>query len=106
MAAFPACCAARGTDLVLRLRVRPRASPEGIAGVRADRLQLRVGAAPVDGAANARVISLLADELGIARSRIAITRGETSRDKELLLAGGVADALPELQDLLAKLEKP
>lgn len=92
--------------MVLRVRVRPRASPEGIAGLRADRLQLRVGAAPVDGAANARVIALLAEELGIARSRIAIARGDTSRDKELLIANGAADALPNLIAALAKSKMP
>ncbi len=106
MAETPACCALRGTDLLLRLRVRPRASPEGIAGLRADRLQLRVGAAPVDGAANARVIALLATELGIARSRISIIRGDTSRDKELLVAAGAADALAALIAALAKAQKP
>lgn len=102
---LPACCGLRGTHPVLRVRVRPRASPEGIAGLREDRLQLRVAAAPVDGAANARVVVMLAAALGIARSRISIARGDTSRDKELLIADGGSDALQALRAALAKLEK-
>jgi len=78
-------CSTQGTDLVLRLRVRPRASPEGISGVRAGRLQLRVSAAPVDGEANERLMRILARELAVPASALVLTRGVTSRDKDVLV---------------------
>ena len=100
------CASLRGNDLHLRIRVQPRAAPEGIAGIVGDRLRLRVGAAPVDGAANARVINLLAKALGVARSSLQITRGETARDKELRIAADGHIALANLRRLLLELEKP
>ena len=44
-------------------------------------MQLRVTAAPDKGRANAAVVSLLAEALGVARSKVRIVRGQTSRDK-------------------------
>jgi uncharacterized protein YggU (UPF0235/DUF167 family) len=51
--------------------------------------QLRawVRAAPVDGAANAAVIALLANRLNLPRRDIAILRGETTRQKQVAITG-------------------
>lgn len=81
-------CSTQGADLILHLRVRPRASPEGFAGVRADRLQVRVSAAPVDGEANERLMRILARELGLPISSLVLTRGVTGRDKDVRVRGG------------------
>ncbi len=78
-------CSVQGPDLVLRLRVRPRASPEGFSGVRAGRLQVRVSAAPVDGEANERLMRILARELSLPVAALVLTRGLTSRDKDVLV---------------------
>ena len=78
-------CGTQGADLVLLLRVRPRAEPEGFAGVRAGRLQVRVSAAPVDGEANERLMRILARELAVPVSSLVLTRGVTSRDKDVLV---------------------
>lgn len=76
----------------IRLRVQPRASRAELAGLHADALRVRVMAPPVDGAANAAVVQLLADLLGVPRSRIRIVAGESSRDKTAEISGmGVAD---------------
>jgi uncharacterized protein YggU (UPF0235/DUF167 family) len=80
----------RGADLLLRLRVRPRASPEGIGGVRDGRLLVRVAAAPVDGAANERLIRILARELATPLATLILTRGVTSRDKDVLVRAAAA----------------
>ena len=62
------------------LRVTPRARREEIArdgtGYRA-----AVFAPPEDGKANAAVQALLAHALGVAKSRLVLVRGGTSRDK-------------------------
>ena len=44
-------------------------------------LRVRIAAPPVDGKANAALRDFLADELGIARSRVKLGRGDTSRLK-------------------------
>jgi uncharacterized protein YggU (UPF0235/DUF167 family) len=83
-------CALRGADLLLRLRVRPRASPEGIGGVRDGRLLVRVSAAPVEGAANERLMRILSRELAVPLAMLILTRGVTSRDKDVLVRAAAA----------------
>ena len=63
----------QGADLVLHLRVRPRGAPEGITGVRAGRLLVKVSAAPVDGAANERLMRILARELATPLATLILT---------------------------------
>ena len=70
---------------MLRLRVRPRASPEGFGSVRAGRLQVRVSAAPVEGEANERLMRILARELATPVAKLVLVRGMTSRDKDVLV---------------------
>ena len=88
-------CAVQGADLLLRLRVRPRSAPEGFGGVRDGRLLVRVSAAPVDGAANERLIRILSRELATPLATLILTRGVTSRDKDVLVRAG-AGRLTEL----------
>lgn len=51
------------------------------------RLIVRVNAPPADGAANEEVRKLLAKSFGVAKTNVQIARGETARDKTVLLAG-------------------
>jgi uncharacterized protein len=78
-------CAVVGQDLLLRLRIRPRASPEGMEGPHAGRIRVRVSAAPVDGAANERLMQILARELDVPRASLILVRGVRSRDKDVLV---------------------
>ena len=71
-----------GTDLLLSVRVQPRASRDELR-LEAGRLRLRITAPPVDGAANAHVVRYLADQFGVANSRIEIVRGLTGREKTI-----------------------
>ena len=66
------------------MRLTPRASRDAIAGFdERGRLLVRVTAAPVDGAANAACLRLVAKALGIAPSRVALVGGRRARDKVL-----------------------
>jgi len=73
--------------LVLRLQVQPGAGKEGVVGVHGDALKLRVVAPPESGRANEAVLSLLARRLGVDRSALRITAGETSRRKRVKISG-------------------
>ena len=64
----------------LAVRVTPGARAEGIEIVDG-RVLVKVRARPHDGAANAAVLALLAEALGIATSRLHLLRGATGRDK-------------------------
>ena len=64
-----------------QIKVQPKASKDQVVGYREGVLQLRVTAPPNKGQANAAVVSLLAQALGVAKSRVRIVRGQTYRDK-------------------------
>jgi hypothetical protein len=67
----------------VRVRVQPRARAAGVAGVTGDRLRLRLTAPPLDGRANAEAVALVAQLAGVARSAVAVSHGETHRNKTL-----------------------
>jgi uncharacterized protein (TIGR00251 family) len=69
------------------IRLQPRASSSGITGERGGRITVRVTAPPVDGKANDALVRLVAKRLGVARSRVSIVRGQSSRDKLLEIDG-------------------
>ena len=73
-------------DLEVEVRVQPRASRDRLDGFRDGALRVRVGAPPERGKANASVLRLLAKTLGIARRRVTLVRGETSRTKRVRIA--------------------
>lgn len=74
-------------DLILEVRVQPRASHDAVRDVRDGRLQVRTTAPPADGKANKAIIRLLADYLGVAPSRITLLRGAAGRNKQLRVRG-------------------
>jgi uncharacterized protein YggU (UPF0235/DUF167 family) len=78
---------------MLRVRVRPRASPEGLAGARGGALLVRLGASPLQGAANRALLALLGRALGVAPSAISILRGASGRDKLLSVRGATAETV-------------
>ena len=75
------------TGVRLSIRVQPRASDSRIAGVHGDALKVRLTAPPVNGAANAALVELLADTFGIAERGITIVAGASARTKIVELAG-------------------
>jgi len=79
------------------VRVQPRASRSEVAGVHGDALRVRVTAPPVEGAANAAVVELLAEVLGVPRRAVRITRGATGRAKLVEIDGlGAAEVRARL----------
>ena len=75
----------------LETTVTPRASHNAIEGVRNGRLHVKVTAPPVDNAANASVIEIIAKALGLPKRGVAIVAGEQSRSKSLALSGITTD---------------
>jgi uncharacterized protein (TIGR00251 family) len=75
------------------IAVKPRSSREGIGPIQGDRLCVAVNAPPVDGKANEAVVRVLAQTFKVARSAVAIVRGETGRKKTVRIVGISAAAL-------------
>ena len=79
--------------VTLDIAVKPRSSREGVGPVQGDRLCVAVNAPPVDGKANEAVVRVLAQTFKVARSAVAIVRGETGRKKTIRVTGISAAAV-------------
>jgi hypothetical protein len=73
--------------MLLRVRVTPAASRDGLLGWQGDLLRLSVTAPAERGRANEAALRLLADALGLPRQRLRIVRGHTSRQKVIAVEG-------------------
>ena len=72
--------------VVIDILVSPKSSRNSIT-IKGDTFKVYLTAAPVDGKANAELIALLSKKLKIAKSNIAIIRGETNKRKRIQLEG-------------------
>jgi hypothetical protein len=77
--------------VVLSVRVVPRAARSGLAGTRDGALLVRVTAPPVEGAANAELIEVIARALGVAKRAVSIVSGERGRLKRVRVDGVTVD---------------
>jgi uncharacterized protein len=75
---------------ILSIRVTPRSAKPGIGEWKLDPggrryLEVRVAAAPSDGAANEAVVALLAKALGLPKSSLTVISGHAARLKRIEL---------------------
>lgn len=83
---------------ILAVRLTPRGGRDAVDGWALDAdgrpyLKVRVASPPVDGAANAALLALLAKTLRIPRSAVRLAAGDTARLKRLELDGVDAEDL-------------
>ena len=75
-----------GQDLLLRLRLQPKASRDAFVGpYGTDEFKVAITAPPIDGKANAHLIRFLAKQFELPPSHIKIEAGKSSRSKRLRL---------------------
>jgi len=74
-------------DMLLRVRVQPRASKNALAGQIEQEWKLLLTAPPLEGRANQACIEFFARGLRIPQSRVRLVSGEKSRHKVLDLEG-------------------
>jgi len=83
----------REGDVLVRVRLQPRARGDEIVGERAGALLVRVNAPPLEGRANDALCRLLAKVAGVAPGRASVVRGASARDKVVRLEGVDASAV-------------
>jgi hypothetical protein len=71
----------------ISVRVHPNAAKNEVVGVTNGVWQVRVSAPPVKGKANKELIAFLSRLLGVGKSRIAIIKGHTTRNKVITISG-------------------
>jgi len=73
--------------IIISIRVIPRARTSGLAGTRNDALLVRLVASPVEGAANAELIDVIATVLDVPKRAVSIVAGERLRQKRVRVSG-------------------
>jgi uncharacterized protein (TIGR00251 family) len=86
----PAAWRAVDDGLAIAVRVTPRGGRDALVAGTPEHFAARLAAAPVDGAANAGLVALVAKTFGVPKRAVTIISGETSRLKRLHIVGNVA----------------
>lgn len=81
---------------ILAVRAQPGARNNAVLGEHGEALKMAVTAPPEDGRANAALVELLRDWLGLKRSQVELAGGATSRNKTFLIRGVTAEELRAL----------
>lgn len=85
-----------GESIILTLHVQPGAKRTEVAGIHDGALKIKIGAAPVEGQANARLVEFLKKAFDVPASRVIIRQGTSGRRKVVEIQGSSRDA----EDLL------
>ena len=88
----------------MSVRAQPGARKNAVVGEHGGALKVAVTAPPEDGRANAAVVELLRDWLGLKRSEVELATGPTNRNKQVLIRGRSAEEVAAL--LAARLGSP
>ncbi|MCL4233595.1 MAG: YggU family protein [Deltaproteobacteria bacterium] len=83
----------QGGDVLLDVRLTPRASRDRIGPVHESRLKVAVTSPPVDREANEHLVQLMAKRLCVPKSNVTIEHGETSRNKTLRIRGVASETV-------------
>lgn len=93
--------------VIVRVRITPKSSKDTIDGTEptaeGTALKARVRAVPADGEANAALLLLLADWLGVPKSSLRLASGGKSRIKSVAITGNREDLEARLAQRLAAL---
>ena len=81
----------------LLVHVQPGAKRSECAGLRENRLRIRLAAPAVEGKANKALVAFVAKALGLRAARVILVSGDTGRQKRLLV---LAEAEPDWNALV------
>lgn len=85
--------------IILSLRISPNASKNGFIKEETG-LKIKITAQPIDGKANKALIEFLSKQLKVPKSCFEILKGETSKDKTILIKISDVEKLSFVKDLL------
>lgn len=93
------CFKIRDNDIIIKVKIVPGSSKNKIIGAYNDALKISIAAPPVEGKANKKCIAYLAKYFDVAKSKIEIISGQTSKNKLIK----IYDISPK--EFLDKIEK-
>lgn len=77
------------------VKVSAGAKKTKLLGLHGNALKISIQSPPADGKANKELIAFLSGQLGVAKAKIHIVRGETSPHKILLVSGASLETVRE-----------
>lgn len=81
---------------ILAVRAQPGARKNAVVGEHGGALKVAVTAPPEDGRANAALVEVIRDWLGVKRSQVELAGGMTNRNKQFLIRGVTPEELSAL----------
>ncbi len=75
----------KGTRLAVK--VTPNAGRNEVKGIKEGVWQIKIGAPPDKGKANKALVDFLAEKLGLKKSAVVIVKGQTGRNKAIIIEG-------------------
>lgn len=88
--------------IIFQVRVIPRSSKSEIVGEYNGALKVKLNSPPIDGAANAELIKLLAKEFDVSKSQVEILSGQASKQKHLKISGANKNVLTDIFSRLSE----
>ena len=85
--------------IIFKVKVQPKASKNGIAGLYQDALKIRLTAPPVEGKANKALIDFLSDRLRVKKSQLKIVSGQLSKIKVIKVVGEEKDLIQKIKEM-------
>jgi len=82
------------------VHAQPGARKARVCGMHGDAIKVAIREAAQDGRANAAIIRVFAEALGVAKADVCLASGQTSRRKRLFIHGDDVQLIQGLQDML------
>lgn len=76
-------CSWKAEELILNVRIQPRAKKDEIVGLQDNRLKINLCEAPLEGRANQRLLKVIAGAFRVAKRDVEIVSGHSSRNKRI-----------------------
>ncbi len=86
-------------NLVLTLHIQTGAKITGVTGVHGDALKIKLAAAPVEGKANAVLLSYLANRFNVPLNQVVLKQGDKSRHKVIVIQQPIQNPEQRLNEL-------
>ena len=83
-----------GQDLLLHLRIQPKASKDEFVAPYGDEYKVRITAPPTDGKANSHLCRYLAKAFGVTQNKVALEAGKSSRSKRIRIQSPTKAPIP------------
>lgn len=87
----------KADNLIFSVRVIPKASKSEIVGEHDGALKIKLKSPPIDGAANAELIKVLAKHFHVSKNAVEILKGQTSKTKQIKITGAKRANLPDIK---------